>query len=319
MNNKLQSLENNQIWLYFISLLLGAVSSVFLKDLTNDFSVIISPAIAVLLFNMFAQIPFLEMKKAFSNLPYFIALLIGNFIFVPIAVWTLLQIVDFNSYIAFSIALVLLSPCIDYVIVFTKLGRGNEALMLVSTPILLVLQLLLLPLYMYLFFNNELSSLLQLAPLFKAFLWMIVIPMAFAFALQVTAKSFKLPSMLLKQTAWLPVPLMAAVLFTILATQLPTISEHFGEIKMVIPIFVLFLIIAPLIGKFLSVLFRLPSSTSRTLAFSLSTRNSLVVLPIALALPGQWAIIAAAVIVTQTIIELIGELIYVKIIPKLFQ
>lgn len=319
MNNKLQSLENNQIWLYFIALLLGAVSSFFFKQLTVDFSVIISPLIALLLFSMFAQIPFLEIKESFKNIRYFIALLIGNFIFVPIAVWTLLQIVDFNSYIAFSIALVLLSPCIDYVIVFTKLGRGNEALMLVSTPILLILQLLLLPIYMYLFFNDELSSLLQFTPLFKAFFWMIVIPMAFAFVLQVLAKSRELPSTLLKQTAWLPVPFMAIVLFTILATQLPTISDHFHEIKMVIPIFLLFLVIAPLIGKFLSVLFRLPTSTSRTLAFSLSTRNSLVVLPIALALPDQWAIIAAAVIVTQTIIELIGELIYVKTIPKFFK
>lgn len=163
LNNKLQSLENNQIWLYFIALLLGAVSSIFFNQLTIDFSVIISPLIALLLFSMFAQIPFLEIKESFKNIRYFIALLIGNFIFVPIAVWTLLQIVDFNSYIAFSVALVLLSPCIDYVIVFTKLGRGNEAQMLVSTPILLVLQLLLLPMYMYIFsmmnFHRSYSSL----------------------------------------------------------------------------------------------------------------------------------------------------------------
>lgn len=319
MNNKFQSLENNQIWLYFIALILGAGSSIFFNQLTIDFSVIISPLIALLLFSMFAQIPFLEIKKSFKNIRYFIALLIGNFIFVPIVVWTLLQIVHVNSYIAFSIALVSLSPCIDYVIVFTKLGRGNEALMLVSTPILLILQLLLLPMYMYIFFNDELSSLLQFTPLFKAFLWMIFIPMVFAFILQVLAKSRKLSSTLLKQSAWLPVPFMAAVLFTIVATQLSTISEHFHEIKVVIPIFLLFLVIAPLIGKLLSIVFHLLTSTSRTLAFSLSTRNSLVVLPIALALPDQWAIIAAAVIVTQTIIELIGELIYVKIIPKLFK
>jgi len=39
-------------------------------------------------------------------------------------------------------------------------------------------------------------------------------------------------------------------------------------------------------------------------------------LPLALALPGEAGKIAAAVIVTQTIIELIGELIYIRWVPK---
>ncbi|MEG0261375.1 MAG: hypothetical protein RR651_16045, partial [Lysinibacillus sp.] len=44
--------------------------------------------------------------------------------------------------------------------------------------------------------------------------------------------------------------------------------------------------------------------------------NSLVVLPLALALPESWATLAAAVIVTQTIVELVGELIYMKVVPN---
>jgi ACR3 family arsenite transporter len=46
-------------------------------------------------------------------------------------------------------------------------------------------------------------------------------------------------------------------------------------------------------------------------AFSAGTRNSLVVLPLALVVPGAIPILPA-VIVTQTLVELVAELVYVR-------
>ena len=63
-------------------------------------------------------------------------------------------------------------------------------------------------------------------------------------------------------------------------------------------------------------LFRLDAPAGRAIAFSTGTRNSLVVLPLALAVPGAVPVLPA-VIVTQTLIELVSELIYVRLIPKL--
>jgi ACR3 family arsenite efflux pump ArsB len=53
-------------------------------------------------------------------------------------------------------------------------------------------------------------------------------------------------------------------------------------------------------------------------AFSSATRNSLVVLPLGLAIPGAVPWIPA-VIVAQTLVELIAELVYVKLLPRLGQ
>lgn len=50
--------------------------------------------------------------------------------------------------------------------------------------------------------------------------------------------------------------------------------------------------------------------------FSGATRNSLVVLPLALALPAELAIAPLAV-VTQTLIELVGMVVLVQLVPKL--
>ncbi|MNR45157.1 hypothetical protein D3C85_1639770 [compost metagenome] len=52
------------------------------------------------------------------------------------------------------------------------------------------------------------------------------------------------------------------------------------------------------------------------MAFSAATRNSLVVLPLALAVPGAVPILPA-IIVAQTMVELVSELIYIRVIPKL--
>jgi hypothetical protein len=49
---------------------------------------------------------------------------------------------------------------------------------------------------------------------------------------------------------------------------------------------------------------------------SSGTRNSLVVLPLALALPENWSTLVAATTVKQTIVELAGELIYVRFVPN---
>ena len=63
-------------------------------------------------------------------------------------------------------------------------------------------------------------------------------------------------------------------------------------------------------------LFKLEVSAVRAIAFSGSTRNSLVVLPLALAVPGAIPVLPA-VIVAQTLVELVSELVYVKLLPKL--
>ena len=50
--------------------------------------------------------------------------------------------------------------------------------------------------------------------------------------------------------------------------------------------------------------------------FSGATRNSLVVLPLALALPAPLSL-APVVVVTQTLVELVGMVIFVRLVPRL--
>ena len=58
------------------------------------------------------------------------------------------------------------------------------------------------------------------------------------------------------------------------------------------------------------------TTAARAVIFSTSTRNSLVVLPLAFAVPDSGPLVAA-VIVTQTLVELASEVVYVRWVPRL--
>ena len=113
-----------------------------------------------------------------------------------------------------------------------------------------------------------------------------------------------------------PVALMALTLLVVVASQWPRVQDDLGDVAGVIPLYVAFLVVMPVAGLALARRLRLDPGSARALIFSGATRNSLVVLPLALALDAEYAL-AAAVIVTQTMVEVLGMVVYVRVIPRL--
>lgn len=311
-----EKLEQQQIWLYVVALIIGGVFGLVSPSLGSSLHITISPILAILLYGMFAQIPFLQLKESISHKRFMGALLITNFVIVPIVVRLLTLIFPQSPSIMVGVYLVLLTPCIDYVIVFTQLGRGNERLMLAATPILFVVQMIMLPFYLWLFMGSDIAEIVRVGPFVEAFFFLIVIPLILAIITQLFARYQTKGERILEATAWLPVPFMALALIVVVASQISKVYNDFGSIVRVVPIYILFLILMPVVSRIMAQLFRLDIGAGRALIFSSGTRNSLVVLPLALSLPNEWATVAAAVIVTQTILELMGELIYIRIVPR---
>lgn len=86
----------------------------------------------------------------------------------------------------------------------------------------------------------------------------------------------------------------------------------------VVPVYAVFLAAMIFLGAALARLWRLPASRARAVAFSGATRNSLVVMPLAIALPAGMEI-TAAVIVAQTLVEVVGMAICVRAVPALIK
>lgn len=312
-----ETLEHNQVGLYVIILIIAAVFGLSVPNFGAQFDVAISFIIAVLMYSMFSQIPFTSLRESFSNRRFIGALLVVNYIAVPIVVWLLTRLLPDYPPLLLGVFLVLLTPCIDYVIVFTALGRGNEKLILTSTPILFITQMLLLPLYLMLFIGKDAAEIVDPGPFLEAFLGLILIPLGLAITLQVFAKKSAMGNRIIDISAWLPVPFMALTLFVVVVSQIGKLSSYVDLIIKVIPIYIAFMVIMPVVSRVVAKWFKLDVHSGRSLIFSGATRNSLVVLPLALALPDHLSTLVAAIIVTQTIVELIGELIYIRLVPNL--
>ena len=311
------TLEHHQIPLYFVAVLLAAAFGLLVPSSASGLGMLVTPAIAVLMYAMFLQIPFLDLRQGLANKRFLSALLLANFILVPLLVWALTRGLVERPALLVGALLVLLTPCIDYVVVFTHIGKGDSRLMLAATPVLLLLQLALLPVYLGLMLGAQSGVVVAAGPFVEAFVLLIVLPMILAVLTTSLARRSSVVSAWNNAWAWLPVPAMALVLFVVVASQITSVVRDIGLLVPVIPVYVGFLVLAPLMGMLVARLFALPAATARAVTFSASTRNSLVVLPLALALPEDVRGLAATAVILQTLVELVGELIYIRLIPAL--
>jgi ACR3 family arsenite transporter len=311
------TLEHNQIPVYFGAILLAALCGVFAPSFAQGLSVLITPVIAVLMYAMFLQIPFLELRRSWGSKRFMAALLLANFILVPLLVWALTRGLPGHPALLVGALLVLLTPCIDYVVVFTHLGKGDSRLVLAATPLLLLMQLALLPVYLGLMLGTQSGVVIAVGPFIQAFLCLIVAPMVLAALTLLLARRSTRISRWNSAWAWLPVPAMALVLFVVIGSQITSVIRDIGALLPVLAVYAGFVLLAPLMGISAARLFALPAATARAVTFSASTRNSLVVLPLALALPEDLRGLAATAVILQTLVELVAQLIYIRLIPAL--
>lgn len=312
-------LERHQIAIYFASVALAAAAGVIAPASASGLDALVTPAIAVLMYAMFLQIPFMSLREALGNRRFIGALLLANFVLIPLLVWVLTLPLADHKALLIGALLVLLTPCIDYVVVFTHLGKGDARLTLSATPILLLLQFALLPVYLSLMLEGDAALSIPFTPFIEAFVSLIAVPLLLAVATQVlTARSHAVRSWR-DAWLWMPVPAMAAVLVLVIASQIAGILQDATTLMVLLPVYAGFVVFAPVVGALAARTFRLPAAAARAVAFSSATRNSLVVLPLALALPPELRALAAATVIAQTLVELVAELIYLKAIPALMR
>ncbi|MFJ5338572.1 arsenic resistance protein [Pectobacterium sp. CHL-2024] len=308
-------MEAHQAAIYFVAVI-AAVATALVLPGTEQLDIVINPVLALMLFATFLQVPLTTIGKSLTQVRFIGALLAANFIVIPLLVAALLPFLPAEPLVKLGIILVLLAPCIDYVVTFAHLGRADAARLLAATPILLILQMLALPFYLTLFLGQDASGLIVFAPFIDAFIWLIAVPLALAALLQWLAARQRTMATFSDALSYLPVPATALVLFIVVAAVIPQLRTTWASVLLAVPFYVIFALLAPLLGWFTSQLFRLDLAGGRAVAFSASTRNSLVILPLALAIPGALPLLPA-VIVSQTLVELLSELIYIRAIPKL--
>ena len=305
-----------QIPLYLAALGIGVVIGLAAPATAPTFELAINPALMVLLYATFLGVPLIKVGQSLRDGRFLAGLMVLNFLIVPVVVYLLSRFVADDQALLLGVLLVLLAPCIDYVIVFSGLAGAAHDKLLAAAPLLMLLQMLLLPVYLGMFVGPGLFDVIDLAPFVEAFFLLIVTPLALAALTQFLAARCSPARQIMGVMEALMVPLMMLTLVVVVASQIDAVRTELDLLLRVIPIYIIFLIVMVPLGILTGRILKQDVPTTRATVFSGATRNSLVVLPLALALPETLAL-AAVVVVTQTLVELVGMVIYVRAIPRL--
>lgn len=131
--------------------------------------------LCLMLYGLFLEVPLNELKDSFKNVKFTSTSLIINFLWTPLFGYFLGSLfLKGNLDIVIGFFMLILTPCTDWYLVFTKMAKGDVKLSLSILPSNLVLQIILLPIYLVIFFSS--ANTMDYSQLAYSLLIVIVIP-----------------------------------------------------------------------------------------------------------------------------------------------
>ncbi|MBR0058058.1 MAG: arsenic resistance protein [Methanobrevibacter sp.] len=150
-----------------------------IEILSKNTGNLINIFLCLMLYGLFLEVPLYELKKSFKNIKFTSTSMIINFIWTPLFGYFLGNLfLNGNIDIFIGFFMLILTPCTDWYLVFTKMAKGNVNLSLSILPINLILQIVLLPVYLILFFSK--NNTINYGDLGYSLLIVIVIPFVMA-------------------------------------------------------------------------------------------------------------------------------------------
>ncbi|MGG7177896.1 arsenic resistance protein [Clostridium paraputrificum] len=146
-------------------------------ELISEYAdLVMIPALTIMLFLVFIQIPLKGIAKAFKNIKFTLASLCTNFIWTPILIFILGKIFLSNSpELLIGFVMLMVTPCTDWYLIFTALAKGNVTLATSILPLNFLLQLMLLPVYIIIISGSNIQ--IDIVSLANGLLISLLIPL----------------------------------------------------------------------------------------------------------------------------------------------
>lgn len=251
--------------------------------------------LCLMLFGLFLEIPLKEIKDSFKNVKFTSTSLIINFIWTPLFGYFLGNLfLNGNIDILIGFFMLILTPCTDWYLVFTKMAKGDITLSLSILPINLVLQIILLPIYLIIFFSS--GNTMDYSQLAYSLLIVIVIPFIAAQIIK-----FILNDELNEKTSdlfsSLQIWFLALAVFCIFASQGELLFNNLNSIVSIFVPLIIFFVANTIIDLLLSEKINFTYEEYASLTMTTLARNSPLALAIAInSFPGHELISIALVI-----------------------
>ncbi len=261
------------------------------------------------------DVPLASFGRAVLDRRFLVAVLLLNLVISPLLVYVLSRIVFRDPDLQAGLLLMLLAPGVGLVAAFVRRAGGAVESLLSVAPLLLVLQAVTVPGFMLLLTAGENFLSLDGSRLPVAVLAGIVAPAAIVTALQLAGVRMPRLATALRRGASLTAPATAIAAGLVAAVLIPRAGERIELLEAVAPLFGVYLIVLTPLGILVATAFGLPISQVRAVTFSGGARNGLLVLPIALAFPEGFAVVALVVVLGMAV-EIVGLGIYGLVVPS---
>lgn len=273
-------------------LLLGHIN--FVADYSAKFIV---PLLMVMLFGLFLTINISELKSSFLNVKFSLTNIIINFVWTPIFAYILGYIFLTNELpIWIGFVMLMVTPCTDWYLVFTGVAKGNVPLSTSILPVNLILQVLLLPVYLMLFFGK--SGNVELSSLVESILLVLVVPFVLAMIAKKTiGKNGKTGTNLIQFFEKSQVLFLALAVVAMFSSEGKNLIDNPDVIyKLLIPV-LLFFAVTFVLSQLVSKLLKFSYADKVSLVLTTMARNSPISLAIAVSAFSSEPLIALSLVI----------------------
>lgn len=278
-----------------IGLLLGYVTSL------GSFSVhLIEPALMVLLYFVFLSVDGRKLKQTFTNVKFTLTAVTVNFIWTPVFAYVLGMIFFRTSLdLRMGLLMLLVTPCTDWYLVFTALADGNVELGASILPLNLLLQIVLLPVYIFIFFKDSVS--VSAKNIIFSILFVLLVPFILSYLTKCVAK---ISDSLGSKVEWIKEQgdnaqllfLCLAVIFMFASESKEVFDHPVLLLRMLAPM-ILFFVVNFLLVRVIGAREHLPAEDMTALNFTTLARNSPLSLAIAVAAFPDRPLISLALVI----------------------
>jgi arsenite transporter len=273
-------------------LLLGQVA--FFEQYAGSF---ILPFLLIMLYGLFLTIPLRGIKRAFTKVNFLSTSVILNFLWTPLLAWGLgaVFLADHPA-IWLGFILLLVTPCTDWYLIFTSTAKGNMPLSTSILPVNLLLQVTLLPVYLFIFSGT--METFELTTLIEVVLFLFL-PFA---AANLTRFLLREKEKILKNTL-IPffgssqIFFLCAAIAAMFASQGSHLLNNLEVILLMIVPLLLFFAINFLLAQTAGRIFKFSYEDTASLNMTITARNSPLALAVVLAAFPEQPLIALALII----------------------
>lgn len=310
--NKLQSIII--LGMVSLGLLIGQIDFISLYS-----EYLIMPALIIMLFLVFIQIPIKEIGKSFKNFKFTITSIAINFIWTPIVVLILGRLFLRNEpELLIGFVMLMVTPCTDWYLIFTGIAKGNVALSSSILPLNLILQLILLPVYIFIFGGTSIE--IDAISLGKGVIYSLIIPLLSAiicrFIIIRKSKSDEISNKIMSKACDYQGYFLNIAIIAMFASQGKVLLSNLNTLLILLIPILLFFFINFVVGRFIGRKLNLSYEDSVSLNLTTLARNSPIALAIAVATFPDKPLIALALIIGP-LIELPVLFIIAKVLLKI--